>query len=303
MPEQIWREVVVSRMVAVQGGYGGSAQTVESKELLFDGRVTSFIRISKNTHWLLKVCGGRTCQRGGLRRTHIIEQIRDKLCNSAGGHDDANIAVGSAVADKADPMEQLEDLGDTEDHAAKRKKPMKTKLSQQVRCVQMNEKLHQPQLRAVRALLTGKNILWVHEEDVSWLLTYISDELATGGVGPIDDADGAMDDDQGLNLDGAAVAAHSEDHPVTPVKAKNPVGKIRLDFSGAWEAVISQGPQKGSTASCKVKSITSDKCEQVSMVHKYTVNFKTATFQDKKTDARHFLELHLQGLHDAIKAE
>jgi hypothetical protein len=127
-------------------------------------------------------------------------------------------------------MEQLEDLGDTEDHAAKRKKPMKTKLSQQVRCVQMNEKLHQPQLRAVRALLTGKNILWVHEEDVSWLLTYISDELATGDGGPIDDADGAMDDDQGLNLDGAAVAAHSEDHPVTPSQGEEPCRQDPLGF-------------------------------------------------------------------------
>ena len=65
------------------------------------------------------------------------------------------------------------------------------------------------------------------------MLTYISEELATGGVGPIDDADGAMDDDQGLNLDGAAVAAHSEDHPVTPVKARKAVGKTRWDFNGA----------------------------------------------------------------------
>ena len=41
MPDQLWREVVVSRMVSVQGGYGGAAQTVESKEVLYDGRVTS----------------------------------------------------------------------------------------------------------------------------------------------------------------------------------------------------------------------------------------------------------------------
>ena len=167
----------------------------------------------------------------------------------------------------------------------------------------MNEKLHKPQLRAVRALLTGKNILWVHEEDVPWLLTHISEELATGDVGPIDDAGGAMDDDQGLNLDGAAVAAHSEDRPVTPVKARSLVCKIRWDTSGAWEAVISQGPQKGSTASCNAKSVTSEKWEQVSRVHKYTVDFKPATSQNKKTVARHYLELHLQRLHYASNAE
>jgi hypothetical protein len=66
-----------------------------------------------------------------------------------------------------------------------------------------------------------------------------------------------MDDDQGLILDGAAVAAHSEDHLVTPVKARNPVGKIRWDwdFSGAWTTVITQGPRKGTTASCEVEII------------------------------------------------
>ena len=93
---------------------------------------------------------------------------------------------------------------------------------------------------------------------VPWLLTCISEELAIGRrLGPIDDADGAMDDDQGLILDGAAVAAHSEDHLVTPVKARSLVGKIRWDwdFSGAWTTAITQGPRKGTTASCEVESI------------------------------------------------
>ena len=220
----------------MDGGYGGAAQTVESKELLYDGRVTCFIRISKNLVWLLKLCGGQTCQRGGLRRTHIIGQIRAKLSTTEGEYVDANITDKSAVADQADPMQQFEDLGDTEDHAAKRKKPMKTKRSQQVRCVQMNEKLHQPQLRTVRAMVTRNNVIWVHGENVPWLLTYISDEYISGELAagrrlvPIDDADGAMDDDQGLILDGAAVAAHSEDHLVTPVNARNLVGKIRWDW-------------------------------------------------------------------------
>ena len=47
MPDQLWREVVVSRMVAVSGGYGGPAQTVESRDILYGGRASSFVRISK----------------------------------------------------------------------------------------------------------------------------------------------------------------------------------------------------------------------------------------------------------------
>jgi hypothetical protein len=89
-----WRGITVSRMVSVQGGYGGAAaQTVESKDIIYDGRVTSFIRISKTTHWILKACGGRTCQRGGLRTTQIIGEIRDKLTLC-----EEELPAGSAVA-------------------------------------------------------------------------------------------------------------------------------------------------------------------------------------------------------------
>ena len=76
MPDQLWREVVVSRMVAVSGGYGGPAQTVESRDILYGGRASSFVRISKGAYWVLKTCGGKQCQRGGLRRTKIVEEIR-----------------------------------------------------------------------------------------------------------------------------------------------------------------------------------------------------------------------------------
>ena len=121
MPVELWREVVVSRMVAVEGGYVGAAQTVESKQILYEGRVISLIKICKNHHWLLKICGGRACQRGGLRRTRIVEELREKLDSIPEGHVDAKNAMGSAVADQADPMQQLEDLGDTEDHAPRRR--------------------------------------------------------------------------------------------------------------------------------------------------------------------------------------
>ena len=51
------------------------------------------------------------------------------------------------------------------------------------------------QLRTVRVLRSHKNSLWVHEEDVPWLVSYVASELATGGVGPIIDPDGSIDDE------------------------------------------------------------------------------------------------------------
>ena len=83
----------------------------------------------------------------------------------------------------------------------------------------------------------------------------------------------------------------------TPNKAKKGGPKIRWDFNGAWEAVITKGPQKGASVSCKVANLTPEKWAAVAKVHKCEVDLETATFQEKKTAARHFLELHLQGCH------
>jgi hypothetical protein len=53
----------------------------------------------------------------------------------------------------------------------------------------VNEKLGLPQLRSVRAMCSTRHTLWIHEEDVPWLETYMADELASGGVGTIEDAE------------------------------------------------------------------------------------------------------------------
>ena len=96
--------------------------------------------------------------------------------------------------------------------------------------------------------------------------------------------------------DGAAVAEPSGADPFTPIKAKRGDVKLRWDFDGAWEGVITKGPHKGKSVSCKVANLTEKKWAAAAKVHKYDVAFEKATFQEKKTAARHFLELHVQGL-------
>ena len=58
----------------------------------------------------------------------------------------------------------------------------------------MLEKLGKPQLRTVRAFRSGPSILGSHEEDVAWLVIYVAVELSTGGVAPIDDAEGEFEE-------------------------------------------------------------------------------------------------------------
>jgi hypothetical protein len=157
-------------------------------------------------------------------------------------------------------------------------------------------------------MCSTKKPLWIHEDDVPWLVTYIADELGTGGVGPIEDAAGDMEEEgqeenQELLIQGAAVAAPSLLDPVTPVKVKKAAGKVRWDFNGAWEAVIKEGPQKGTKVTCVVNALTAAKWAVVSNLHQYPVDFENSTFQERKTAARHFLEQHLETLQVQVHEE
>ena len=113
------------------------------------------------------------------------------------------------------------------------------------------------QLRTVRVLRSHINSLWVYEEDVPWLVSYVASELATGGVGPMIDHDGSIEDEnsQGFPQDGAAVAELSKGCTAVaelrkgctmkPIKPMMNFYKLRWDFDGAWEAHLYARPAQG----------------------------------------------------------
>ena len=100
----------------------------------------------------------------------------------------------SAVADIDDPMQQLEHIGDTTELPLLRNKRMRKGYTDVALHVSIAEKFGTTRLRTVRVLRSHMNSLWVHEEDVPWLVSYVASELATGGVGPIIDPDGGIEE-------------------------------------------------------------------------------------------------------------
>lgn len=52
---------------------------MQPNQILFENKYIDFIRIAKTEMWLLKACGGRILQKGGLRRARAIEQTRGKV--------------------------------------------------------------------------------------------------------------------------------------------------------------------------------------------------------------------------------
>ena len=75
-----------------------------------------FVKLDKSAEWLIKAAGGVTAQRGILRRTTIVEELKEKMHGRdaipvSANHDD----------DDDDPMSALAAIAEPADAAPKRK--------------------------------------------------------------------------------------------------------------------------------------------------------------------------------------
>ena len=295
-----WADVVLEKMVVVSGGYSDKPCVVTSKELYLERRRVEFVKVNKNDHWMLKGAGGKGCQKGGLRRTGVVEALRDKLRACTGGDactESTPEAADAAVAADDDPMANLDDIaGGSVTQASKMRRTTKRQAArprETAKRVEMPERLGRPQLRTVTAIEASKCVLWILEDDVPWLLRYLADEVDSGGVPPIDDPDGEEGEPEGSAVaDSPGAGSAGDEHVVTPEKTKperNAGVQIRWDFTGAWVATVKSGPKKGSTVACKVASMSAEKWAAAAAEHQCTTTFADATPRMLREAARHYL--------------
>ena len=273
---------------------------MESTDILYEGKMVPLVRITKKAPWLFKCAGGRACRKGSLRRSIVIDDMRTTLLESLQKDETAADDAGAAVAAPAriDPMQVLDDLDAPSAKRTKTARTPKAPCASQVHAIQMPEVWGSPQLRTVRAMFkTGKErSLWLHMDDVPWLVSYVKAELESGGLDPILHPDGSDEDfeDEHAPPEGAAVAAPPGLDPLTPVKKGQHRARVRWNFKDAWEGTIAHGPRKGDTIKCRVDTLTEEKWDQVAQYHKCDVAFENANDQDKKEAARLFLVEYLQ---------
>ena len=155
----------------------------------------------------------------------------------------------------------------------------------------MPERLNATQLRTVRVVITQENILWLHEEDVPWLVEYMVSELETGGVSQIIKPHRVIGDEN-RPLSSQACAAYtgqSEGIKIKPITPATEFYKLRWDFEGAWEADILRGPRTATKVACRVNNLTSEKWAHVSGAHQIVAIL--------------LLELHMQDLQNELLAQ
>ena len=80
-----WQPIRLENILSVAGGHQGKSFQTESMDV--GGCV--FVKVDKNAKWFLKLVGGPSLQKGGLQRTRVIEQLREKCCTGLCVREDA----------------------------------------------------------------------------------------------------------------------------------------------------------------------------------------------------------------------
>ena len=171
------------------------------------GTLDVYVKLDKNADWVLKSVGGGGMVKGGLSRSTLMSELREKaavaecVAISAVAECDAKSAVAERMDEKDtndDPMSALDhvvtDTQPTHSTRSGGKRACKSKRgSDAVQTISM------PLLPLgkcggktvkVRVFPTSTSTLWIHRDDVPWLVAYIADEVAFGGVEDTEYPDG-----------------------------------------------------------------------------------------------------------------
>ena len=120
--------------------------------------------------------------------------------------------------------------------------------------------------------------LWLHQNDLKWLVECISQEVNCGGVVLLEDRQAAT-----VEPNCATECVH-----------------IRWDFTNGdgWEAMWVSGPLKGRSVRSKTSALTKSKWSSVSSQFKEEVSFKNASYEQRKKAVWFYLEKYCQEIAD-----
>ena len=276
-----WRAVTLQHKIAVHGGYSSKPWVLDTIEVETSIGAKSFCRINKKEQWLLKCCAGPTAQPGGLKRSAVINVLKDKLAKVS--CDPVNAAVAEVANDHVanDPMLALDAVGEEDDlesaRACKKQKYSPKRMANRVFTIDMPVLPQEAAgsavagSRPVRLLCRSTNQVWIAVEDIDWLVKYVATEVALGGVAEIPEA---------------AVAAGNCEVPDL---------WIRWDFGQErWRADFVAGKLKGKSFTSSIPNMNETKWSTVEAM--IGVEHGKANFEQLKEGTRLFLQLHCQML-------
>ena len=282
-----WKPVTLTRQLVFEGGYQREAFRLDTKDIATDNGVEVFVKLTKNSEWLIKAAAGKGARPGALQRSKVFDDMKAKLVAAVAGPDSQDVAAVAApdvdpvAAD--DPMAALAELAPPPPVRAKRMKYSSIRGKDNITTITMpalDPSAHpgDDRQREVQLLASSTTTMWLAARDVDWLTRYVADEYSTGGVA----------------LDDSAVADDSDSAVAVAGNCRAPGVRIEWDFDGGWEATVLHGDNKGTTVTSKVHKLNLAKWTVVDAVHHYDTVFESASEDQLKTATFDVLEQHMQ---------
>ena len=181
--------VTLETQFVVRGGLCKKPQVLDTMEIATSGGPRHFCRVTKNDAWLLKCSAGRAARKGVLKRSKVLETLKNKLAGMPVKESEVSETTSAPSETTVDdPMLGLEDIKE-EAHAPspKKQKYMPKRVCNRVQNIEMP--IRPPESggaavagqRRVSALARGTNQLWIAVENVDWLINYVAAEVVLGG--------------------------------------------------------------------------------------------------------------------------
>ena len=271
-----WQPVCVQHSVTVSGGQLKECFVTEALEvdetIMGGGDGEVFVKLCKNSDWLLRCVGGKAFKKGGLSRSKVIEKLRARLvratisktCSTASESSSPQKSHGNELDDL---MDELHDCGGG--HVTRKTvgswkyKPKRHKSL----VVEVTMPLHalgrsSGKERQVRVMASSTNTIWISKKDIPWLVCFVADEVRKGGV--------EMDDDDNIELE-----------PNTDI----PHLHMRWDFESGhtWLAQFVGGGLAGKKLSSSITTMTQAKWDKLGGAEHFGVTLTEANFAVKKT--------------------
>ena len=278
-----WRHVSVQSQYVIAGGYSSSkTHPLEAMEVETGKHTVQFCQVTKNELWWLRCAGGPQATKGMLKRSKILEELKEKL-SEASQNPRSNAAVAvmleeSAVAVEDDPMQELDQIDD--EPCVPKCKRGKYSPKRMVDRVFQVEMPHSPpgttgtavaERRTISLVAKGTNPLWISIDDLDWLIGYVAIELAFGGVPLIEES------------------AVAEGNCVVPDL------ELKWDFGQqSWKAKFVAGARCGEEFVSSVSKMTAQKWSTITDA--VAVKFDAASFEEMKEGTRVYLLKHCEGL-------
>ena len=192
-----FHDVALGRSFTVAGGYCPGKQFVPQTKMFAFTRgcgehgaggpvLKECVKISHREGWLCEIATGLPKFQRPLARVRIVRDLCGLVATQAGNGVDKKLA---ALAFEDQDSSDLETP--TKEPTQKRQRKKKTLAVAGPEICSVVEVPEQPSPRSnkisVHAALDRHRTLWLHVDALPWLIKYIKEEKATGGLAPVED--------------------------------------------------------------------------------------------------------------------